>query len=141
MEFRNAIKTADGRVDCEINHKDFGWIPFTADKNDPEPFGRSLFALAMPVATDNTEPAIDPLIEERQGMVCTVRQARIILGEEVCNQIDMMADNPEVPWALRQTLKYATTWERTLPEIDEIGWVLGYSSEQIDSLFREAMKV
>ena len=74
-------------------------------------------------------------------MKCSVRQARIVLGEEVCNTLDAMADDPETPWALRQTLKYATVWERTLPEIDEIGWVLGYTDEQIDSLFRQAMQV
>lgn len=79
------------------------------------------------------------LNQERKSMVCTVRQARIILGEEVCNQLDAMSNDPEVPWALRQTLKYATIWERNLPEIDEIGWALGYTNEQIDDMFRQAM--
>lgn len=72
---------------------------------------------------------------------CTVRQARIVLGEEVCNNLDAMSNDTEVPWALRQTLKYATTWERNLPEIDEIGYALGYTEEQIDDLFMQAMQV
>lgn len=86
-------------------------------------------------------PIEDPIIVERSKMVCTVRQARIVLGEAVCNQLDAMSNDLEVPWALRQTIKYATIWERNLPEIDEIGWALGYTDEQIDDLFREATKV
>ena len=34
MEFRNPEYTADGRIKCEINHKAFGWIPFTASPDD-----------------------------------------------------------------------------------------------------------
>lgn len=34
MEYRNAKRTAAGLIDCEINHPDLGWIPFTADPSD-----------------------------------------------------------------------------------------------------------
>ena len=44
METRNEVFIADGRIDCEINHPKFGWIPFTASPDDPEEFGRELFA-------------------------------------------------------------------------------------------------
>jgi len=44
MNYRNAQYTADGRIDCEVNHPKFGWIPFTTDPNDSEKLGRDLFA-------------------------------------------------------------------------------------------------
>lgn len=44
MDYRNAVFIADGRIDCEIDHPKFGWIPFTASPGDPEEFGRELFA-------------------------------------------------------------------------------------------------
>lgn len=44
LQFRNAKPNADGTIDCEINHPDFGWIPFTADTNDVEPHGREIWA-------------------------------------------------------------------------------------------------
>lgn len=44
LEFRNAVRLEDGRIDCEINHPRFGWIPFTADPNDVEPHGRAIHA-------------------------------------------------------------------------------------------------
>ena len=34
MEFRNPAYNAYGTIDCEINHPQYGWIPFTADPND-----------------------------------------------------------------------------------------------------------
>lgn len=33
-EFRNAAYTVDGRINLEIRHPVFGWIPFTLDEND-----------------------------------------------------------------------------------------------------------
>ena len=41
---RNARYLEDGRIDCEILHPTFGWIPFTADPNDVEAHGRAIFA-------------------------------------------------------------------------------------------------
>jgi len=34
MEYRNPVYTEDGRIDCEINHPEYGWIPFTCDPDD-----------------------------------------------------------------------------------------------------------
>jgi len=35
MEIKNAIHNEDGTIDVEINHPDFGWIPFTSAHDDP----------------------------------------------------------------------------------------------------------
>ena len=34
MEIRNPVYNAFGTIDCEINHPQFGWIPFTASPDD-----------------------------------------------------------------------------------------------------------
>lgn len=34
-------------IDMEIDHPEFGWIPFTANPNDVEPSGRALYAEAV----------------------------------------------------------------------------------------------
>lgn len=41
---RNARFTEDGRIDCEIKHPIWGWIPFTADPADIHEHGRAIFA-------------------------------------------------------------------------------------------------
>lgn len=34
-------------IDLEIDHPEYGWIPFTADPNDVEEYGRQLYAEAV----------------------------------------------------------------------------------------------
>lgn len=43
IEYRNPAYNENGTIDVEINHPDFGWIPFTASADDVEPHGRQIF--------------------------------------------------------------------------------------------------
>jgi len=63
MEYRNAKYTADGRIDCEINHPKIGWVPFTASRNDSEKHGRDLFSEISRVG--NVAPYEAPNFTER----------------------------------------------------------------------------
>ena len=49
MEYRNPVYVStDGRmIDCELNHPQLGWIPFTASPDDVEKRGRDLHALII----------------------------------------------------------------------------------------------
>jgi hypothetical protein len=47
MQVRNPVFTADGRIDCEVEHPQFGWIPFTASADDVEQHGRDAYAAAL----------------------------------------------------------------------------------------------
>lgn len=49
LEFRNAKwnNVEHTTFDVEMNHPKYGWIPFTADPNDPEEFGRNVFAAGL----------------------------------------------------------------------------------------------
>ena len=42
MSYRNPTFAETGAVDCEINHPQYGWIPFTASPTDSEKHGRDL---------------------------------------------------------------------------------------------------
>lgn len=146
MQVKNPIfSSASGQIDCDVDHPIYGWIPFTA-RADGDDVSRAVYAdaLAQKPAPFTPPPQPSPaaiLTAERTQMQCTRRQARIVLGPDTCAALDALADDPETPWALRQTLIYAQTWQRTAPEIDEIGWALGYDDEQIDALFRAASKI
>ena len=43
-EWRNPKYNQFGTIDCETNHPVYGWVPFTASPDDPEPSGRELYA-------------------------------------------------------------------------------------------------
>lgn len=75
MEFRNPKHNVFGGIDMEVNHPDFGWIPFTADPNDALPIGPELYALASPTAAP-ADAAIPPSASE----VNAERDRRIAAG-------------------------------------------------------------
>lgn len=77
----------------------------------------------------------------RSKMQCSRLQGRITLGETACSLLDTLAENPETPWAMREAIKNATEWQRTSPTMDELGWLLGYTPEQMDDLFHQAITV
>ena len=36
MNYRNAKHISLGRIDCELDHPDYGWIPYTLDPTDTD---------------------------------------------------------------------------------------------------------
>lgn len=94
--------------------------------------------------TEWVEVTPDPaeaLAAERAGMVCSRLQGRLVLGEATCDALDAMAADPQTPWAMRQTINNAIEWRRTSEAMTELGYLLGFTPEQMDDLFRAAMVV
>lgn len=90
MDIRNPIFTADNRIDCEIEHPNFGWIPFTADPNDVEQHGRDIYemALAMGPAPYVAPPAYAPTKVDQES-------ARRIAYTQEADPIFFMAQRGE----------------------------------------------
>lgn len=44
IEYKNPVYNENGTIDVDINHPDFGWIPFTASPDDLELHGRQIFS-------------------------------------------------------------------------------------------------
>lgn len=83
---------------------------------------------------------IDPY-ELRETMSCTRLQGRIALGQTVCASLDTMAKDLATPWAMAEAIVNAGIWYRTSPTMDELGWLMGFSPEQMDSLFTVAATI
>ena len=81
------------------------------------------------------------LAAERAAMKCSRLQGRLVLGEATCDAIDAIAVDDLTPWAMRQTILNAIEWNRTSQAMTELGFLLGYTEEQMDDLFRLAMTV
>lgn len=47
MNAKNPKHTSTQAIDLEIEHPEFGWIPFTASQHDSEPLGRDLYQQAI----------------------------------------------------------------------------------------------
>lgn len=64
METRNPQYNAAGTIDLEINHPEFGWIPFTATPDDVEEHGRQIFAEALAGNFGPIAPYVAPVVPE-----------------------------------------------------------------------------
>jgi len=84
---------------------------------------------------------IAALEAERKTMVVSRLQGRLTLGPVTVAALDAIADDPETPWAMRETIKNAGEWRRTSQAMDELGYVLAYEPIQMDALFRAAATV
>lgn len=141
MDIRNAQYNKFGTIDCEIDHPNYGWIPFTADPDDVEPLGAQVFGAVKGIAlpyTPDPEPAPEEILAaERAGMICTPAQMRLALHRMgLLSQVQTIADgDPEasIVW------EYATKIVRNSPLIEALG--TDFTPEEIDDIFREAMTV
>lgn len=142
MWLRNPIYTADGRIDCEVNHPELGWIPFTASLHDVEPTGREIYAAALEMGPSDYVEA-DParvLQQERDGMVASRFQAMAALLQAGLLDQAKAAVGKSSPIA-QLAWSEATEFRRNGPMMIEIANGLGLSDDQIDDLFLAAMAI
>ena len=71
-EIRNPSYTADGLIDLEIKHPDYGWLPYTLDMSDKDTTidNESLKSMVdtMKIA-EYVEPDIPPQNEEVKDII------------------------------------------------------------------------
>lgn len=58
----NLQYNAAGTIDCEYEHPVYGWIQFTADPDDTEEFGRSLYAKAVSGELGGVAAYVSPVL-------------------------------------------------------------------------------
>lgn len=137
MKIRSAAFTADGRIDCEVNHAQLGWIPYTADKSDPTSAAIFEAALALVPAEYVAPPLPDPLEAERAGMVASRFQTRAALYlAGLLPQVEAMIGKADpltqMAWA------EAVEFRRSSPTIAALAAGLGLDAMTLDALFRTA---
>jgi hypothetical protein len=66
MNYRNPIYIKNGWIDCEIEHPEHGWIPFSCDPNDKGALfdTAALFAEMQPHAAPYVPPTAEELFEQ-----------------------------------------------------------------------------
>jgi hypothetical protein len=88
-EYRNAssLNAANTRMDVEINHPDYGWIPYTIDPSDTDTTidNSALLALVGDDFTPSTQEARDA------ATAASVRSTRDSL---LATQVDPIVSNP-----------------------------------------------
>jgi hypothetical protein len=67
MQVKNPQYNASNTIDCEIEHPQFGWIPFTASPDDTEQMGRVIYAEAVEGILGPIAPYVAPQTPSDQG--------------------------------------------------------------------------
>ncbi|MDW4550890.1 DUF4376 domain-containing protein [Defluviimonas sp. D31] len=81
MQIRNPAFNATGGIDCEVEHPEFGWIPYTARADDPAPSGWVIHAAAL--AMDPAPYVAPPPPPPTGADVNAERDARVRAGRVV----------------------------------------------------------
>lgn len=137
---RNAVLLPDGRINCEIEHPVYGWIPFTADAADPEQHGRDIHAAALATNPPPAPPAPVVEVTDPVPQVVSRFQARAALhlaGLLEAAEAAVASAGPmaQIAWADAQEFR------RDSPTIAALAASIGLTEAQIDDLFREAAQI
>lgn len=121
MEFRNPkfINAQNTQIDCEINHPNFGWIPFTCDPNDTGALidVKSLFA-QMIAAGVKPYVAYQPTQQDKEAAIRAERDS--YLQKSDWTQLPDVPQEIKDKWAVyRQALRDITK-QPTFP--DSVVW-------------------
>lgn len=135
---RNPVFTVDGRIDCEVQHPQFGWIPFTADQNDVEPHGRAIYAAALAM---NPAPYVAPEPVDFVPQEVSRFQARAaLMAAGLLAAADAAVEASDDPF-LQLAWKEAVAFPRTSPSIAALAPTLGLTEADVDNLFRAAAQI
>jgi hypothetical protein len=96
MNYRNAKRLADGSIDCEIEHPNLGWIPFTCDPSDTGAQFDVATLHAQMDADPNTSPYEPPTQED--VLADATAQAREKRAELLAQNVDPYVMNA-LRWA------------------------------------------
>jgi hypothetical protein len=123
MEYRNPVFATEdkSRIDCEINHPEHGWIPFTCDPADTAPIfdTEALFNQMVPNAAAYVAPT-PPSVEEIAAYNREIRDA--LLRESDWSQLPDVSDEITSAWVTyRQALRDITT-HANWPNLSDSDW-------------------
>ena len=97
MNYRNAkIINAEGWVNCEINHPEYGWIPYTLDPSDTDMTINNDDLLAEMATNGDVAAYVPPTQEELDAeAAAAIRQER---DRRLTTSVDPIAGNA-LRWA------------------------------------------
>ncbi len=153
---RSPVALQDGRINCEILHADYGWIPFTASADDDTQYGRDLHAALLagdygPVAPAVVPDAAEVLAAERAGMMPFYTAFRFAMKQTPAAGFAHLLDKvTQTVAAARAQDPFAdiVIWSdsvtqvvRLHPDMEAFRVLFGLSPAALDDLFRLAMQI
>ena len=92
MKYRNAKYIDGNRIDCEINHPQFGWIPYTLDPADTDNTIDNNKLLSEMKAKGNVADYVQPSQKEVEEEAA--RSVRDFRDYKLRSEVDPIVSNP-----------------------------------------------
>lgn len=115
---RNPVFNRFGSIDLEFQHPRFGWVPYTANPNDKDGFGRGLFEAASRGAFGEVAPY--PLTpeeqkqEDRRLMLLSRPQTLLMLVEQgFITEAEALAASSSLPATVEAAIAQLPAQQRT----------------------------
>jgi len=134
MNIKNISYNRFETIDCEYEHPEFGWIPYTADPNDVEQLSRDIY-----VEATNGNHVIAPYVPPPQQIPQAVSPRQI---RQALTRFDLRTQVEAAVAAGDQDLKdwweFSTVVERNHPMVVGMATALGISDHTLDAIFLAA---
>lgn len=142
IEVRDPVRASDSSIDCEVNHRDLGWIPFTASLHDDREYGRELYQRLLNGDYGEVQEGVEVVnvpqsITRAQGKYTLISEG---LWSNVLSYIDMIEDPTQKALA-EVALNDTTVWYRDSPFLTLLASGLGLDDGRLDELFVAASTV
>lgn len=147
MAWRNPKYNADATIECEVEHPMYSWIPFTANPDDVEEHGRHIHAEIL-ASGQYIVPYVPPTPAEARARMEPVsqRQMRLALLNRNIHAADIDAAIKAIVQPTEQTraeieFHYSDILKRLSSGVVQVLFILGFSEDQQDILWNEALRV
>lgn len=96
MNYRNARYIDATRIDCEIQHPEYGWIPYTLDPADADTTIKNDELLSAMTVNGDVAAYVPPTQEELDAL--TAQDVRAERNYKLATEVDVIAGNA-LRWA------------------------------------------
>ena len=144
IEFRNPrwVNAEHTLLDCEVNHPEIGWIPFTTSSDATGPIEKAVWAA---VDVNEVAPYAPRSPEEARAAMPTLsaRQFRLGLIDGGIDLADVETAITAIPDPVERQKgqvewEYATQFNRLHPLVVQLSSALGLTPEQVDAMWEES---
>lgn len=122
MEYRNARYVSATVIDCEINHEEFGWVPYTLTPDDADQTIDNASLLSDMEAAGDVAAYVPPTEEELNALAA--KNVRSDRDFRLHYEVDPVVTNPLL-WA-ELTLDKQEAWKQYRLDLKGIPQQLGF---------------
>lgn len=118
MNYRNAQYISATVIDCEINHPNYGWIPYTLDPSDTDMTVNNKDLLSRMSENADVAAYVEPTQDELNE--ASAVKVRIERDLRLATQVDPIVSNPlrwaELAPALKESWVQYRDYLKAIPE-------------------------